>query len=181
MSDRCQPELDYLRGLKAKYGSHYLIKYFSFSLREMADKLGINRGDFTSILNGRNMPQKHQDKFIALFKEMQIEEKTKDFKESAIQLSIKELYQKTKNLLTILMFLSIILSMRDNTLFLKPTEKSFLEYIVEEWGNLAHSLRNTLSVAFVIIASSTLIFFTTLTHFFNNLRTRFSGAFFCLE
>lgn len=112
-------ELTYLKDLTAKYGSHYLGKYFGFTLKDFALKMGITKFNLSMILSGRrNLAKKHEADFIRVFEELQIENKTKDFKESTAQLSMKEAYQKTKFLTTFIVCV-IIFTMNVN----------FLEYI----------------------------------------------------
>ena len=90
-----QRELDYLRELTRKYGSRYIKSYFGFTMRDFAKRIGIADNTFSQILKGtRKMQLKYEQLFLQAFKELQVEEKTKSFKESLSQLQMKELYQK---------------------------------------------------------------------------------------
>lgn len=89
-------ELEYLREVNRKYG-HYLKKYFGFSLKDIADYMGISKSMFTLILQEkRKMQDKYRQRFIEAFKRFNIEEKTKDFKESDMQLMIKGAWRKIR-------------------------------------------------------------------------------------
>jgi len=91
-------ELEYLRQLCQKYGSHYIRKYFGFSLKNIADKIGIPKERFSKILaNKAKMNTVCQERFEVLFKEMEIEKKTKDFKETGSQLGWKKIWKSVKN------------------------------------------------------------------------------------
>jgi hypothetical protein len=73
--------------------------------------MGIAKNSFTSILQGKfKMQEKYKEAFLRAFTDLKVEEKTKDFKESLSQLSLKALYQK-RNLLTSLAILFILISM----------------------------------------------------------------------
>jgi transcriptional regulator with XRE-family HTH domain len=95
-----QRELEYLKQLTQKYGSHYIKSYFGFSMRDFAKRMGIADNTFSQILKGtRKMQPKYAQAFLGAFKELQVEEKTKGFKESPSQLQMKQLYQK-RNILS---------------------------------------------------------------------------------
>lgn len=75
-------ELDYLKELNKKY-SRYLQKYFGFSIRIIAQKLGIKEERLCKIVKGiAQLPKDLEQKFIEIFNELGIEAKTKDFNES---------------------------------------------------------------------------------------------------
>lgn len=94
-----QRELEYLRQLTQKYGSHYIKSYFGFSMRDFASRMGIAENTFSQILKGRRkMQSEYEQAFSQAFKELQVEEKTKGFKESPSQLQMKDLYQKRNTL-----------------------------------------------------------------------------------
>lgn len=95
-----QRELGYLRHLTQKYGSHYIKSYFGFSMRDFAKRMGIADNTFSQILKGaRKIQPKYEQAFLDIFKELRVEEKTGDFKESSSQLQMRELYQK-RNILS---------------------------------------------------------------------------------
>jgi len=90
-----QRELEYLRQLTREYGSHYIKSYFGFTMRDFAKRIGVADNTFSQILKGtRKMQPKYEQVFLQVFKELQVEEKTKSFKESSSQLQIKEFYKK---------------------------------------------------------------------------------------
>jgi len=75
-------ELDYLIELNKKY-NRYLYKYFKFRLRDIAERLGIPEARFSKIVKGKvGLPEDLKEKFVEVFKELDIEGRTKDFKES---------------------------------------------------------------------------------------------------
>lgn len=99
-------ELEYLQELKRKFGSDYIQKYFGFTFGEIGQKIGLKKANFSMILTGRqNLPKKHEQRFIEVFNEMKIIEKTKDFKESESQLLTKYYNRKLRNILTGFIFL----------------------------------------------------------------------------
>lgn len=90
-----QRELEYLRELAQKYGSHYIKSYFGFTMGDFAKRIGIADNTFSQILKGtRKMQPKYNQLFLQAFKESQVEKKTEGFKESLSQLQMKELYKK---------------------------------------------------------------------------------------
>jgi len=92
-----QQELEYLKALCQKYGSQYLHKYFGFSLAEIAQKTGVKPNLMSMIIKGqRKLQPKAAAKFALVFKEMRIEERTKDFKEPPAQLLIKQIVRNLK-------------------------------------------------------------------------------------
>ncbi|MFH1128840.1 MAG: hypothetical protein WAW67_02430 [Candidatus Omnitrophota bacterium] len=94
-----QRELEYLRQLTQKYGSHYIKSYFGFTMRNFAKRMGIADNTFSQIVKGvRKMQPKYEWLFSQAFKELRVEEKTKGFKENPTQLQMKELYQKKNKL-----------------------------------------------------------------------------------
>jgi hypothetical protein len=108
-----QRELSYLNELRAKYGSWYIKKYFGFSLIQIAREIGLKPNFFTAILKGQcKMPEKYHQKFIEVFNQMKIIEKTKDFKESPEQLENKRLWQGVKFSLTKSLFFYILITMK---------------------------------------------------------------------
>lgn len=121
MSGRCERELEYLHKLAQKYNSaHYIRKYFGFSFKEIADKLGISKGYFSNMVRGQiPMPEKYQEHFKVLFKDMKIEERTQNFQESDFQKSTRELMQRLKYSLTKAILLFIILPTMVPTIFFK--------------------------------------------------------------
>lgn len=94
-----QRELEYLRQLTQKYGSRYIKSYFGFTMSDFAKRMGIANNTFSQILKGvRKMQEKYEQAFLLAFKELQVEEKSKDFKETQNQVQMKELYQKKNSL-----------------------------------------------------------------------------------
>lgn len=90
-------ELAYLNELCSKYGTHYLKKYFGFTLRDIAEKMHIAE-QHLSLMRKKGLSKKYKDKFIDVFKEMDIEGRTRGFKESNSDLKNKEVWQKVKRL-----------------------------------------------------------------------------------
>lgn len=125
-------EMNYLRGLVKKHG-RYLRQYFGFTLTEMAAKIGLGRTMLLMIIHGqKKMPAKYEQRFIEVFKELKIEEKSKDFKESEDQLWMRAQYKKIKldNLAVFVTILSMV---------------TFFEYIVgEALNNIASALKKNL-------------------------------------
>lgn len=72
-------EFDFLKSLCFTYGSHFIHKYFGFSLKNIAEKMGITQTNFSKILK-QGLPRKHRERFSDIFKELQIEERSKNFK-----------------------------------------------------------------------------------------------------
>ena len=94
-----QQELGYLRQLTQKYGSHYMKSYFGFTMRDFSRRMGIADNTFSQILKGvRKMQEKYEQAFLRAFKDLQVEEKSKGFKETPSQVQMKELYQKKNSL-----------------------------------------------------------------------------------
>jgi transcriptional regulator with XRE-family HTH domain len=90
-----QRELGYLRQLTQKYGSRYIKSYFGFTMRDFARRMGVADNTFSQILKGvRKMQEKYEQAFLRAFKDLQVEEKSKGFKETPDQVQMKELYQK---------------------------------------------------------------------------------------
>ncbi len=91
-----QRELEHLRKLTQEHG-RYLRQYFSFTLKEMSAKIGISDPMFLMIIHGqKKMPVKYLQRFIEVFKEMRIEERTKDFKPTEGQLLNRSLREKIR-------------------------------------------------------------------------------------
>lgn len=89
-----QRELTYLNGLSAKYG-RYFKQYFGFSLREIANKIGIEEHHFCMCVKGRRaLPEKYHAKFAQVFAEMRIRERTENFTPSVSQLETRALRKK---------------------------------------------------------------------------------------
>lgn len=126
-------ELTYLKELVKKYDAHYFKGYFGFTLKDIADRMGMSNAYFTLILQGkRSLTEKRQAEFLQAFRDLRVKEKTQDFKESWLQLKTKELYRKTK-LLTILLVCANIFTMNDN----------YAQYINYRRGDSRHnSVRN---------------------------------------
>lgn len=94
-----QRELEYLRQLTQKYGSRYIKSYFGFTMGDFARRMGIADNTFSQILKGvRKMQEKYEQEFLRAFKDLQVEEKSKGFKETPSQVQMKELYQKKNSL-----------------------------------------------------------------------------------
>lgn len=111
-------ELEYLRELAKRYNAHYFKSYFGFTMKQFADRLGIKKNSFSEILSGKHkLKEKYREPFIQAFKELQVEEKTKDFKESPQQLSMRALLKSMKKSLTILILCCIFNSMETNWLY----------------------------------------------------------------
>ncbi|MFA5388843.1 MAG: hypothetical protein WC312_03715 [Candidatus Omnitrophota bacterium] len=89
-----QRELEYLRQLKIRYGSHYVRKYFGFSFKEIGEKIGLNKIQMSNVITGKRKLQGIQiDRLKNAFLDMNIEAKTKDFKETPAQLARKGLWR----------------------------------------------------------------------------------------
>jgi len=112
------------------------------------------------------LAQQYETAFIKVFKELQIEEKTKDFKESPTQLSMKESYQKVKNLLTIPLISSIILSM--------ATQYNISEVL----SSRDTQNTNLFTRAFDFLLNAFFVFSTQIKNMFSQLATSFEVAFF---
>lgn len=98
LSVNTQQELEYLRQLIQKYGSRYINSYFGFTMKDFAKRMGIADNTFSQILKGaRKMQPEYEQLFLQAFKELKVEEKTKDFKETPSQILMKELYRKRNN------------------------------------------------------------------------------------
>ncbi|MDD5477038.1 MAG: hypothetical protein PHG87_02355 [Candidatus Omnitrophica bacterium] len=94
-----QIELEYLKQLTQKYGSRYIKSYFGFTMRDFARRMGIADNTFSQILKGvRKMQEKYEQAFLQAFKDLQVEEKSKGFKETPNQVQMKQLYQKKNSL-----------------------------------------------------------------------------------
>lgn len=94
-----QRELEYLRQLTQKYGNRYMKSYFGFTMRDFARRMGIADNTFSQILKGvRKMQEKYKQTFLQAFKDLQVEEKSKGFKENPNQVQMKELYKKKNGL-----------------------------------------------------------------------------------
>jgi len=105
-------ELEYLRGLVAKFDAHYFNKYFGFTLKDIALRSGLQRQDLSKILKGKcRLPVKHMEAFIQAFKDLNIEEKSKDFKETEGQTWQRAHWAKMRNNLTTILLCANILSM----------------------------------------------------------------------
>ena len=104
-----------------------------------------------------------------MFKELQIEEKTKDFKESPTQLSMKESYQKVKNLLTIPLISSIILSM--------ATQYN-ISGVIPSRGT---QNTNLFTLAFDFLLNAFFVFSKQIKNIFSQLATSFEVAFSFME
>ena len=142
MQDGCGHELEYLRVLTQKYGN-YLKQYFGFTLKDMAAKIGINPKLLLMVIHDqRNMPEKHVQRFIEVFKEMDIENRTKDFKPSKFQLEMRELWRKIR--LDKRGISAIILITMANTIFLNPPKVTCLQYIRCEYAKLTQKTYNVL-------------------------------------
>ena len=136
-------ELNYFKELYKKYGAHYFKGYFGFTTTEIARKVGINITVFSDVLRGRvPMPEKHKERFIEVFKEMKIEEKTKNFAPDQGQITTRKL---TKNLLDMTKICCIItitmmnatanLTAKSNSIFFNDLNTKWREYIFSRREN----------------------------------------------
>lgn len=92
-----QEKLEYLKGLAKQYGSHYLKKYFGFSLKDIADFMGVSKSAISDLVKGKTGLTKSRElSFSKAFEQFDIYNKTKDFKESETQKSIKEFWKQQK-------------------------------------------------------------------------------------
>lgn len=86
-------ELEYMRDLVSRYGTaHYIRKYFGFTLKEFASRMGVSQNAFCHILK-RGLTKKHEDDFVRVFNEMDIEKRTKNHQESASNRQMREFSQ----------------------------------------------------------------------------------------
>jgi predicted DNA-binding protein YlxM (UPF0122 family) len=89
-----QHELGYLEELTKAHG-RYLKQYFGFSLKEIALRVGLSPKMFLMILHKqKKMPEKYQQKFIEVFRGMDIENRTKDFKPTESQKARRAFWMK---------------------------------------------------------------------------------------
>lgn len=92
-----EAKLEYLRGVHSKY-SYYLKQYFGFTVKEMADYIGISSQFLIMIIKGkRKMRDEYAQKFLEAFDHFDIRNKTQNFEETPEQKSIRNLLQKVKS------------------------------------------------------------------------------------
>lgn len=126
-----QRELDYLRKLNREH-SHYLKRYFGFTLKEIAQKIGLSNPMFIMILHRqKKMPEKYQQRFIEVFKEMDIENRTKDFKPTESQLSIRSLNAKIRlDKLAVLLYIVFMVNFPEYLVSLSFFSKTLNKFFV---------------------------------------------------
>jgi len=96
MTPETAERLRYLRELHTKYNG-YLAKYFGFTMGQFAQAMGLGKSSFTEIIKGKwDIAEKHEAEFNRAFDDLKVMEKTKDFKESNFQLSLREHWKKQK-------------------------------------------------------------------------------------
>jgi transcriptional regulator with XRE-family HTH domain len=88
--------LRYLRELHAKYHGYWR-QYFGFSAKQLAEYLGLRQSSFTEIMKGKWGVEKHETRFNEMFKAFQIVEKTLNFRETPIQVWMREQWKKMRN------------------------------------------------------------------------------------
>jgi transcriptional regulator with XRE-family HTH domain len=123
----CKRELEYLRNLHRQY-NHYFKKYFGFSEKDIADFMGISKARFSYILSEKvKMDYGLEQRFLEAFKHFDIEAKTKDFRESEGQRSIRTLWRKIRLDKRLILWIIIITML--NTAFFNPTYNNFPQCI----------------------------------------------------
>lgn len=181
MSDTI-PELEYLKEVCRKYDGHYLNKYFGFTLKEIASKVGMHRTLLLNVIRERDvMPKKWRVRFVEVFNEMKIRERTENYHETSSQLWKKEWNRMIKNSLTIMVIGVIITTMKINTSsFLNTGKLTCREYINGGCANQAHFSDGITYGGFAFIARLPYFFCTLLAHFFNSNRIHHCVRFFYL-
>jgi len=153
-------ELEYLRELAFKYhSSHYVRKYFGFSFKEIAQKVGINYTNFIRVLNGeRTLPEKYARALTQVFKEMDIRARTEGFVESENQKAIRELVSKKYKIsIDKTKICLILITTMANATFLNPAIGNFPQYITTLF-KLASNFTQALKTVVAIKATAVLFF-----------------------
>lgn len=174
-------ELEYLKEICRKYDGHYLNKYFGFTLKEIAENVGMHRTLLLNVIRERDvMPKKWKVRFVEVFNEMKIRERTENYRETSSQLWKKEMNRKMENLLTVLVIGIIITTMKINTSsFLNAEKLTCRQYITECRGDLARFSDGITYGGFAFFARLPYFFCTSIAHFFNINRMGNSMRFFC--
>jgi transcriptional regulator with XRE-family HTH domain len=90
--DTGQDEIKLLRELKDLYGAKYILKYFGFSFKGIAESLGISPGHLSKIVCGKaKLTIDNGIKLEQIFRHMDIEGRVKGFKETELDLMGKRL------------------------------------------------------------------------------------------
>jgi len=96
MLPETQSNLEYFRQLHAQY-NRYMGKYFGFTMKQIAEFMGLKKSTFSDIIKGqRNLTDEHEQAFNRAFEEFKIYEKTRDFKETAQQRSLRDYWKAQK-------------------------------------------------------------------------------------
>ena len=134
--------------------------------------VGINYTLFTkAVIGTQELPVKWRIRFIEVFREMDIEKKTADFKESNNQLWLKSHWRGLKNTLTMLVFSLIMSTMKINSAsFLNTSNINCREYLVTNRVNSALKPHNAQAevVSYSLMASA---FFCVFVYGFSTILT----------
>lgn len=96
MTPETKERLDYLRQLYAKYGC-YFGKYFGFTMKQMADYMGMGKTGISAIVRGKyDITPDREQAFNKMFEEFRIIERSKDFVESHFQIDMRKHWAEQK-------------------------------------------------------------------------------------
>lgn len=151
-------ELEQLRILIQKYGSHYIGKYFGVSMKQIAEAMGLTPDKLNFVITGRRKAKPIELAGLSeIFRRYDIAGKALIFKETSSQLAIKELRRRAKNLLTIWAFGCILQTMVIHAYFFKTANSNWQECIDGECAYLAQFSKN-LKAACVAITLAVCVF-----------------------